>query len=387
MQGLPPDLVVQSVLDGTAVDPDLRTAGRHVGPVIEGVFLAAADASVAAADGHRPAAQIGLHRGQFRHLAVPPVGLQRPGDLPAVGSAVLVNSGEEDDERLVPQQVGVGVAQGLPQVGRHLPKGGLLLFGGGLEGQELVHGAAHPHHRSGPACHFPAAGDHRHGHVDVVGAFRPLVAVVGHVFCRPGLDAPMLILPGVDGRQGVLQAHAVLVQSGFGTGAGGNGEGGVHVLDAGAVVPDRDIHIIPLLLQHDLYPATPLMGAEIGDGVVDQLAEGLAEVLEVAGNAGEKLLAVWGVVDVSNDDLAHNSSSKKCFFENKTHGAGRCPTSCGRILQHSSCPARRKRVYCPYRCGESRCVGGRITCAGAKELQLLCTAVFFTFYEQYSISV
>ena len=211
MQGLPPDLVVQSVLDGTAVDPDLRTAGRHVGPVIEGVFLAAADAAVAAADGHRPAAQIGLHRGQLRHLAVPPVGFQRPGDLPAVGSAALVNGGEADDERLVPQQVGVGVAQGLPQVGRHLRKGGLLLFGGGLEGQELVHGAAHPHHRAGPACHFPAAGDHRHGHVDVVGAFRPLVAVVGHVLCRPGLDAPMLILPGVDGRQGVLQAHTVLV--------------------------------------------------------------------------------------------------------------------------------------------------------------------------------
>ena len=74
-----------------------------------------------------------------------------------------------------------------------------------------MHGAAHPHHRAGPACHFPAAGDHRHGHVDVVGAFRPLVAVVGHVLCRPGLDAPMLILPGVDGRQGVLQAHTVLV--------------------------------------------------------------------------------------------------------------------------------------------------------------------------------
>ena len=69
-------------------------------------------------------------------------------------------------------------------------------------------------------------------------------------------------------------------------------------------------------------------------------------------------------------------SSKKCFSENKTHGAGHCPTSCGRILQHSSCPARRKRVYCPYRCGESRCVGGLITCAGAKERQLLCTAVF-----------
>ena len=51
-----------------------------------------------------------------------------------------------------------------------------------------------------------------------------------------------------------------------------------------------------------------------------------------------------------------------------------------------SCSARRKRVYCPYRCGESRCVGGVITCAGAKERQLLCTAVFFIFYEQYSIS-
>lgn len=143
VQGLSPDLVVQSVLDGTAVDPDLRAAGCHVGAVVEGVFLAAADAAVAAADGYRPAAQIGLHRGQFRHLPVPPVGLQRPGDLPAVGSAAFVNGGEADGERLVPQQVGVGVAQGLPQVGRHLPKGGLLLFGGGLEGQELVHGAAH----------------------------------------------------------------------------------------------------------------------------------------------------------------------------------------------------------------------------------------------------
>ena len=122
--------------------------------------------------------------------------------------------------------------------------------------------------------------------------------------------------------------------------------------------------MVSLLLQNDLHPAVDLMGAEIGDGVVDQFAEGLTEVLEVAGNAGEKLLAVGGVVDVSNDDLAHNSSSKKCFFENKTHGAGHCPTSCGRILQHSSCPARRKRVYCPYRCGESRCVGGHVTCAG-----------------------
>ena len=69
----------------------------------------------------------------------------------------------------------------------------------------------------------------------------------------------------------------------------------------------------------------------------------------------------------------------KYFSENKTHGAGHCPTSCGRILQHSSCPGRRKRVYCPYRCGESRCVGGHVTCAGAKELALLCAAVFFTF--------
>ena len=79
------------------------------------------------------------------------------------------------------------------------------------------------------------------------------------------------------------------------------------------------------------------------------------------------------------------TNDKKYFSENKTHGAGRCPTSCGRILQHSSCPARRKRVYCPYRCGESRCVGGVITCAGAKELQLLCTAVFFTFWIYHSI--
>ena len=56
------------------------------------------------------------------------------------------------------------------------------------------------------------------------------------------------------------------------------------------------------------------MGAEIGNRVVDQFAEGLAEVLEVAGNAGEKLLAVGGVVDVSNDDLAHNLFLLKNVF-------------------------------------------------------------------------
>ena len=124
----------------------------------------------------------------------------------------------------------------------------------------------------------------------------------------------MLILPGVDGRQGVLQAHAVLVQRGFGAGAGGNGEGGVHVLDAGAVVPDHDVHMVPLLLQNDLHPAVDPVGAEIGNRVVDQFAEGLAEVLEVAGDAGEKLLAVGGVVDVSNDDFAHNLFLQKMFF-------------------------------------------------------------------------
>ena len=45
-----------------------------------------------------------------------------------------------------------------------------------------------------------------------------------------------------------------------------------------------------------------------------ELAQGLAEVLEVAGNAGEKLLAVGGVVDVSNDDLAHNLFLLKNVF-------------------------------------------------------------------------
>lgn len=85
-------------------------------------------------------------------------------------------------------------------------------------------------------------------------------------------------------------------------------------------------------------------------------------------------------------DFAHNSSSKKCFFENKTHGAGRCPTSCGRNVHFPLAPPAEKRVYCPYRCGESRCVGGVITCAGAKERQLLCTAVFFTFWSYYTVS-
>ncbi len=107
-----------------------------------------------------------------------------------------------------------------------------------------VYGAAHPHHRAGPACHLPAAGDHRHGHMDV-GAFRPLVAVVGHVLCRPGLDAPMLILPGVDGRQGVLlrpmpcsfsvdsaQERAAMVRA-------------ASMSRCRCRCPDHDIHIIP----------------------------------------------------------------------------------------------------------------------------------------------
>ena len=58
--------------------------------------------------------------------------------------------------------------------------------------------------------------------------------------------------------------------------------GDVFCLDAGAVVPDHDVHIISLLLQYDLHPAAPLMGAEIGNRVVDQLAEGLAEVLKLS---------------------------------------------------------------------------------------------------------
>ena len=189
-----------------------------------------------------------------------------------------------------------------------------LILWDDLHFRNRVYGAAHPHHRAGPACHLPTAGDHRRGHVDVVGAFRPLVAVIGHVLCRPGLDAPTLILPGVDGCQRVLQAHAVLVQRGFGAGAGGNGEGGVHVLDAGAVVADRDIHIGVLVRQRDFDAPPDIVGAEIGDGVVGQFAEGLAEFLEVAGDAREEFSAVGGVVGLSNDGFAHNLFLLKNVF-------------------------------------------------------------------------
>ena len=113
----------------------------------------------------------------------------------------------------------------------------------------------------------------------------------------------MLIRPGVDGRQRVLETHAVFVQSGLGAGTGGNGERCVHVLNACAVVADRDIYIVVMLHQHDFDEATDIVGAEVGDGVVGQLAKGLTEVLEVAGNAFEKLLAVGDVAALTGDDF------------------------------------------------------------------------------------
>ena len=313
VQGLPPDLAAQPMLNGTAVDSDLRAAGGHVALVIEGVFLAAADAAVAAADGHGAVAQIGLHRGQ---LGVPTLSLwlQRLGDLHAIGNAILVHGGETNGEGPVPQQVGVGVAQGLLQVGHHLREGGVILFGDGLEGQELMHGAANLHHRTAIAHNVPAAGNKIHGHTDAVGAFHPLVAVMGGVLRRPGLDAPMLVCPGVDGRQRVLETHAVLVQGGLGAGTGGNGERCVHVLNAGAVVADRDIHIGVLVHQRDFDAPPDIVGAEIGDGVVGQFAEGLAEFLEVAGDAREEFSTVGGVVGLSNDGFAHNLFLLKNVF-------------------------------------------------------------------------
>ena len=72
----------------------------------------------------------------------------------------------------------------------------------------------------------------------------------------------LLVRPGADGGQSVLQAHAMLVQGGFGAGAGGNGESGVHVFHAGAVVPGHDVHIVTALLQNDLHDALGLVGAE-----------------------------------------------------------------------------------------------------------------------------
>lgn len=180
-----------------------------------------------------------------------------------------------------------------------------------------MHGAANLHHRTGIAHNVPAAGNKIHGHTDAVGAFHQLVAVVGSVFRRPGLDAPMLIRPGVDGRQRVLETHAVLVQGGLGAGTGGNGEGGIHVLNAGAVVTDRDIHIGVLVRQRDFDAPPDIVGAEVGDGVVGQLAKGLTEVLEVAGNAFEKLLAVGDVAALTSDDFCHVDDLPKYFLKIK----------------------------------------------------------------------
>ena len=127
----------------------------------------------------------------------------------------------------------------------------------------------------------------------------------------------MLVCPGVDGRQRVLEPHAVFVQGGFGAGTGGNGEGCVHVLNACAVVADRDIHIVVMLRQHDFDEATDIVGAEIGDGVVGQLAKGLAEVLEVAGNARKEFSTVGGVVGLSSDDFCHVDDLQKYFLKIK----------------------------------------------------------------------
>ena len=119
------------MLDDTAVDPDLRATGRHVSLVIEGVLFAAADAAVAAADGHAAVAQVGFHRRQLGALTLP-LGFQCVGDLHAIGNAVLVHGGETNGEDPVPQQVSVGVTQRLLQVRRHLREGGGILFGDGL---------------------------------------------------------------------------------------------------------------------------------------------------------------------------------------------------------------------------------------------------------------
>lgn len=176
-----------------------------------------------------------------------------------------------------------------------------------------MHGAADLHHRTGIVYDVPAAGDKVHGHTDAVGAFHPLVAVVSSILRCSGLDAPMLVCPGVDGRQRVLEPHAVLVQGGLGAGTGGNGEGCVHVLNACAVVADRDIYIVVMLHQHDFDEATDIVGAEVGDGVVGQLAKGLTEVLEVAGNAFEKLLAVGDVAALTGDDFFHDGYLHNIF--------------------------------------------------------------------------
>ena len=72
-----------------------------------------------------------------------------------------------------------------------------------------------------------------------------------------------------------------------------------------------------MVRQRDFDVPPDMMGEKIGDGVVGQFAEGLAEFLEVAGDAFEKLLAVWDVAALTGDDFCHVDDLPKYFLKIK----------------------------------------------------------------------
>ncbi len=64
-------------------------------------------------------------------------------------------------------------------------------------------------------------------------------------------------------------------------------------------------------------------------------------------------------------------------LENKKHAVQVCSyTTCFGYGQHFPLRGQMDSVILSLRCGDSRCVGGLFTCAGARELALSCTAVF-----------
>ena len=125
------------------------------------------------------------------------------------------------------------------------------------------------------------------------------MAVLGVVLRRAGLDAPAVVPAGAG--QGMLEAHAVLVQGRLAVGTAAQGEGSVDVLDARARVHHRDIYKFLPLAQADLHPALVGPGGpEVRDGVIHELIDDLGEAAEVAGDGSPEFLSV-GVVNVLGD--------------------------------------------------------------------------------------
>ena len=203
------------------------------------------------------------------------------------------------------------------------------------------------------------------------------MAVLGIVLRRTALDAPAAVLTGAG--QGVLEAHAVLIQVRLAAGAVAQGEGGVDVPDARARVYHRDIHKFLPLTQSDLHPAlVRLGGPEVGEGIVHKLIDDLGETLEVAGDGTPEFMTIGVVVD-GKMGFFHKYRS---FLEGRwpcigkiKHRAGRAytvfPKGSGggrHPCPRAPCLSQAKRVYYPCGADAVRCVGGSFTCAGVGEV-------------------